>query len=121
MQLVYHITTAVAWSVAQITGQVVAESLANEGFIHCSRQAQLLNVANRFFAGVDGLLVLGLDESMVLPWLVNEGPAGVDDPFATDVFPHIYGPVPLVAVKVVASLRVGRDGRFQWPTELVIT
>jgi len=120
MKLIYHITTADAWAEAQASGQVVAESLAIEGFIHCSRQAQLLGVANRFFPDVDGLLVLGIDEAGVLPWLVNEGPTGTGDPFAADVFPHIYGPIPTEAVKVVAPLSTGTDGRFQWPVELVI-
>lgn len=121
MKLIYHITTPDAWAEAQASGQVVAESLTTEGFIHCSRQKQLLNVANRFFPGVTGLVVLGVDEEGVLPWLVNEGPAGLSDPFAADVFPHVYGPIPVAAVKVVAPLSLGENGRFQWPTELPTT
>lgn len=118
MKLIYHITTPAAWTQAQAAGEVVAESLATEGFIHCSRQNQLLAVANRFFSGVSGLLVLGIDEEGVAPWLVNEGPAGASDPFADNVFPHIYGPIPRAAVVAVFPLTAGADGRFVWPLGL---
>ena len=118
MKLIYHITTLEDWAAAQAVGQIEAASLATEGFIHCSRQRQLLNVANRFFPGAEDLLVLAIDETAVLPWLVNEGPAGKGDPFAADVFPHVYGPIPLAAVVGVARLVVDSDGRFEWPPEL---
>jgi uncharacterized protein (DUF952 family) len=116
--LIYHITTPAAWAEAQAAGEVRTESLVAEGFIHCSRQAQLLAVANRFFPGVSNLLALAIDESGVAPWLVNEGPVGVGDPFAQNLFPHVYGPIPLSAVVAVAPLRAGADGRFVWPAEL---
>lgn len=116
--MIYHITVQSAWTKAQTVGEVKAQSLATEGFIHCSRQQQLLAVADRFYFGANDLLVLGIDETGVASLLVNEGPAGIGDPFAQDVFPHIYGPIPTAAVVVVAPLRAGADGRFVWPTEL---
>jgi len=118
MMLIYHITTPTAWAEAQVVGEVKADSLAMEGFIHCSRQAQLLAVANRFFPGVNDLLALAIDENVIASRLVNEGPAGVGDPFAQDIFPHVYGPIPLSAVVAVVPLQAGTDGRFVWPTEL---
>jgi uncharacterized protein (DUF952 family) len=118
MKLIYHITTEVAWAKAQTTGEVVAESLATEGFIHCSRQPQLLAVANRFFSAASELLVLGIDEESVQEWLVNEGPAGVGDAFAQDVFPHVYAPIPVAAVVAVAALTAGSGERFTWPPVL---
>jgi uncharacterized protein (DUF952 family) len=118
VKLIYHITTPAAWADAQIEGQVMAESLATESFIHCSRAEQLLAVANRFYAGVDGLLVLAIDESGVAPWLVNEGPVGTNDPFAQDVFPHLYGPIPLSAVIAAAPLQADVNGQFVWPMAL---
>jgi|SRR4051794_35880800 len=118
MKLIYHITTDLAWAKAQADGEVVAESLASEGFIHCSRQPQLLAVANRFSPGASRVLVLGIDEERVLPWLINEGPAGVGDAFAQDVFPHVYAPIPVAAVVAVAPLTAGNDGSFTWPQTL---
>jgi uncharacterized protein (DUF952 family) len=116
--LIYHITTAAEWEKAQTAGEVSAESFAAEGFIHCSRQAQLLAVANRFFPGASGLLVLAIDEESVLPWLVYEGPADVGDAFAQESFPHLYGPIPVTAIVAVADMPAGADGRHLWPTTL---
>lgn len=118
MTLIYHITDAEAWAKAQTAGEVVAESLATEGFIHCSRAAQLLSVAQRFFPDVDGLLVLAIDEERVRDLLVNEGPAGVGDPFAHDVFPHLYGAFPATAVVAAAPLTVDSNHNFVWPAAL---
>lgn len=118
MTLIYHLTTPAVWAEAQVTGQVIAESLTTEGFIHCSRAAQLLGVAERFFPGVEGLIVLAIDESGVAPWLVNEGPAGADDPFAQEIFPHVYGPIAVSAVVAAAPLTVDVNGHFIWPMAL---
>lgn len=118
MKLIYHIATEAGWEAARAAGEVVAESLATEGFVHCSRQGQLLAVAERFFAGQSGLVALAIDEAGVAPWLVNEGPSGVGDPFAKDVFPHVYGPIPLSAVVTASPLAVGTDGQFVWPNAL---
>lgn len=117
-QLIYHITQPTVWAEAQATGEVVAESLATEGFIHCSREAQLLAVANRFFAGADELLVLAIDDEQVAEWLVYEGPTGINDPFADDVFPHVYNPIPTKAIVAVAPIFVDERGRFRWSEEL---
>jgi len=116
--LIYHITTLTGWAEAQATSEVVAESFAAEGFIHCSRQAQLLAVANRFFPGGDGLLVLAIEEDGVAEWLVNEGPTGAGDPFALDVFPHVYAPIPTSAVVAAVPLNADEHGQFAWPTNL---
>lgn len=118
MKLIYHITTPDAWAAAQTVDAVTAASLATEGFIHCSRQAQLLAVANRFFPGATGLLVLAIDEAGVATTLVNEGPAGVGDPFADNVFPHVYGTIPTSAVVATAHFAAAADGRFGWPAQL---
>jgi len=117
-KLIYHITTEAEWNKAQSCGEVSAESLAAEGFIHCSRQTQLLAVANRFFPGASNLFVLGINEESVLPWLVYEGPTDASDAFAQESFPHIYGAIPVAAVVAVASMSADADGRYSWPTTL---
>ena len=118
MKLIYHISTPKAWAAAQASGEVVAESLASEGFIHCSRAAQLLAVADRFFPGASGLLVLAINEARLGPHLVNEGPAGENDPFGDKVFPHVYAPIPVAAVVATAPLTPGDGGNFSWPAGL---
>lgn len=118
MGLIYHITTAEDWAAAQGRGFVTAASLATEGFIHCSRQHQLLKVAARFFGGQTGVLVLAVDAQGVAATLVNEGPHGANDPFAMDVFPHVYGTIPAAAVVAWAELQPDGQGGFLWPAAL---
>ena len=46
MALIFHLTHKVAWESARTVGEYSAPSLAEEGFIHCSRDIpQLLRVA----------------------------------------------------------------------------
>jgi len=42
-------------------GRYLTPSLAKEGFIHCSTRAQVLPVADKFYKGQSGLIVLGID------------------------------------------------------------
>jgi uncharacterized protein (DUF952 family) len=119
MKLIYHITTDLAWSEAQEKGEVLAESLATEGFIHCSRQSQVVMVANRYFPGASGMLVLAIDEEAVRQWLVYEGLVIAGDPYRTESFPHVYAPIPVSAVVAKAPLVAEANGSFSWPPTLV--
>ena len=66
------------------------------GFIHCSTRAQIEATANRFYADLSELVLLTVDPLMVPALIVWEPPApGVDE-----LFPHIYGPLPIAAVNM---------------------
>ncbi len=69
-------------------------TLAEEGFIHCSRPDQVEGVANRFYADVDQLVLLAIDTELVGAEIRDEPPA----PGSPERFPHLYGPLPLAAV-----------------------
>ena len=76
------------------------------GFIHCSRRRQLEGVANGFYGDVDEVVVLTIDPDRVDSDVVWEQPApGIDD-----TFPHIYGPLPVVAVVESTRWRRGNGG-----------
>ena len=97
--LIYHIITPSAWSDAQAAGVHAPPSLATDGFLHCCRESQVGFVAGRFFAGQDGLLLLGIDPATTgadLRWERSEP--------GEDTFPHLFGPVPVSAVRSVAPL-----------------
>ncbi|MFI6502931.1 DUF952 domain-containing protein [Nonomuraea typhae] len=88
--MILHLAYARDWHAAGPGGYRVStrgRSLAEVGFIHCSRdRAQLDQVAAAFYADVaDELLVLEID------------PAGLDVRIE-DGFPHLYGPLPLASV-----------------------
>jgi len=98
--MILHITSRAAWLAAQQRGEYIAPSLESEGFIHCSTETQALHVANAFYRGQKGLVLLKLDESRIKSQVKWEAPAGPPAPgiSASDSFPHIYGPINLEAV-----------------------
>lgn len=105
--MIYHITTADAWEDAQQRGEYRAESLATQGFIHCSDGDQVIRVANAVFAGEKGLVLLEIDPDKVMAKVVYENLDG-----GSELFPHVYGPIALQAVVGVSAFEPGPDGRF---------
>jgi uncharacterized protein (DUF952 family) len=113
---ILHATTRIAWYAAEKRGQYVAESLELEGFIHCSKADQIMRVADSYFAGQHGLVLLVIDPVCLGSELRWE--PGAD--LATELFPHIHGPVNLEAVVTVVDFEPGADGKFKLPDSLVI-
>ena len=114
-ELIYHITSQAAWSAAQKPGAYSVSSLEGEGFIHWSKTHQILRVANAFYPGQYGLVILGIDLCRLEPEVRWE--AGTDKP--DELFPHIYGPLNLDAVVRVLDFEPGPDGMFSLPKELI--
>jgi uncharacterized protein (DUF952 family) len=108
---IFHLTSRSSWSVAQKAGAYSADSLASDGFIHCSRAEQVLRVAEAFFAGQRGLALLVIDPGRLNAELRWE--PGTDLP--TESFPHVYGPINLDAVVEVLDFEPGKDGKFHLP------
>lgn len=90
---IYHITTATAWEKAQLEGAYIADSLATEGFIHCSTTDQVAGVLDRYYKGQTGLVKLTIDKSKVTSPLIYELATSINE-----VFPHIHGPINLSAI-----------------------
>lgn len=111
---ILHATTRSAWSAAQQSGEYAADSLAGEGFIHCSKPEQILRVADLLYAGQHGLVLLVIDPARLSSELRWE--PGVD--LATELFPHVYGPINLDAVAEVLAFEPGPDGNFHLPKSL---
>jgi len=105
MESIVHICKRSEWEAAQRAGQYEAGSLLTEGFIHCSRPHQVIEVANRYFLGTQNLILLWIDPlklSSELRWEASDG----------DVYPHLYGPLNLDAVTAVLNFASGSDGKF---------
>jgi uncharacterized protein (DUF952 family) len=96
------------------------DSLSREGFIHCSKASQIVDVANSFYRGQQGLVLLVIDLSKLKPELKWEPPAEPAPTHARagDLFPHIYGPLNLDAVVKVLDFEPLADGTFSLPLEL---
>ena len=105
MALIFHLTYKDAWEAARQAGEYAAPSLAEEGFIHCSKDVpQLLKVAARLYPGETGLMVLDVDlEELKSPLKNAPSRSG-------EVYPHIYGMLNADAVVRERALEVGADG-----------
>ena len=109
MELVFHLTTAEAWADAQAAGSYAPPSLAAEGFIHASWRHQVLEIANHFLRGQDGLVALHIDPSRLG---VPLRPEAVVD--GGEAYPHIYGALDPAAVVEVSRLALQPDGGLAW-------
>jgi uncharacterized protein (DUF952 family) len=84
-------------------------TLAEEGFIHASTADQVASVANMFYKGVPGLVVLVIDVGRVEPEVRYE-----DVPEFGQPFPHVYGPLNTDAVVAAVRLDPDPDGNYSF-------
>ena len=89
---IYHIVLPQVWKTAQHETLYAADSLANEGFIHCSYEEQLDGVVERYYSSVPEVVILKLEIGKLTSKLVSEPSTG------GEIYPHIYGPINLDAV-----------------------
>ncbi len=111
--MIFHITTAAAWTDAQLLDEYSVFSLISEGFIHLSTAEQTLGSAARYYDDVTGLVLLQVDETRCAAELRWEPPA--HDPTSESRFPHLYGPLNLDAVLDARPLAKDAEGRFVFP------
>ncbi|TDD63665.1 DUF952 domain-containing protein [Actinomadura darangshiensis] len=104
-----HIAERTHWESARASGvsytmSTLGRTLDDEGFIHCSSDLdQVDGVLGRFYGDVhrDDLALLVVDVSR-LDAPVRYEPAG------DELFPHVYGPIPISAVIDVRALPENR-------------
>lgn len=95
----FHIVPAEIWLASDATQPYAAESLASEGFIHCTDgEAALRATAARHF-GDDprDLLVLTIDlEKTGSPWRIDD---------VAGLYPHVFGAIDRAAILDVAPFK----------------
>jgi uncharacterized protein (DUF952 family) len=109
-QPVYHIAPAGEIERAARFGKYAPSSVAAAGYIHCCYGHQLSEVADRLFRGKENLLLLEIDPARLDASLVVENLNGGDE-----LFPHIYGELPMTAVLAIRELRCTPEGGFNMP------
>jgi uncharacterized protein (DUF952 family) len=110
MALIYKICPEPSWRQAERAGVFSGAPVDQaDGFIHFSTAAQLAETAARHFAGQTHLLLVAVDAEALGPSLRYEPARG------GDLFPHLYGSLPLAAVRWVKPLPLGADGRHVLP------
>jgi len=117
---ILHLTSKTSWFAAAKDGQYAPDSLSAEGFIHCSTVSQIVGVANTFYRGQRGLVLLVVDPSRLTAELKWEPPAEPEPTHAREgeLFPHLYGPLKADAVVKVIPFEPEPNGLFSLPQEL---
>ena len=116
--MICHITTRVAWDAAQESGEFRSPEFDEHGFIHCSTPEQVLLVANAFFRGRTGLVLLMINPARLkspVHWEPADSAERLPGFTQNAVFPHVYGPINLDAVARTVSLDPTETGSFILP------
>lgn len=111
--------TTVAYKV--LTGDQMAQFQADkifagapidlvDGYIHLSTAQQLDETVTKHFAGQQGLQIAAVDLASLgdaVKWERSRG---------GELFPHVYGALPLSAITAHSPLTQGADGEVNLPT-----
>ena len=111
--IVFHMAPRACWEAQSPCQPYAGDTLATEGFIHCTAEpARLLQVANSFYRQAPGAwVILLVDTSRVtstVRWELADG----------HLFPHVYGPIELAAVVQVLDFPRSAAGAYQLPPSL---
>ena len=108
--MIYKICGRAAWRVAEADGGFHgSEADAHDGFIHFSTAVQVAESAAKYFANESDLLLVAVDADALgasLKWEPSRGGA---------LFPHLYGPLPLSAVRWTRPLPRAANARHVFP------
>lgn len=106
MRPTFHLIPVSLWAEADPDAPLLRESLADEGFVHCTDGAEaLIATAERHYrSDPRDLLALTVDlDRVTSPWRY-------DDPGSP--YPHIYGPIDRAAIVRVVAVSRAADGHF---------
>lgn len=106
----YKILTADQWTELETTGRFDGAPVdLADGYIHMSAPAQVEETAAKHFAGQDGLVLATVDLAVLgdaVKWEPSRG---------GQLFPHLYGTLPLEAVIATAPLPLDPGDRHIFP------
>ena len=110
MTVIYHLARKHAWSAAR--GDSIYRGTAEDridGFIHFSTGSQVAQSAARHRAGEADLILVACDAEKldgIVRWEPSRG---------GELFPHLYGDLPLAAVLSAVPLPLGKDAKHVFP------
>ncbi len=108
--IIYKICPQPLWREAEKAGRFDGAPIdVQDGYIHFSTADQVRETAAKHFAGQDDLLLIAIDAAALGPALKHEPSRG------GALFPHLYAPLALDAVKWVRPLPRGADGNHVFP------
>ena len=103
-QEIFHVALIRDLDKARSSGFYESASLESEGFIHCATKDQLPGVLERYFQDVVDFEIVEIQSHKLDKALqpVFENTSG-----GTELFPHIYGPIPLFAMQRKSTEKPG--------------
>lgn len=108
---IFHIINEQEWK-AKNSDAYVPKDFEREGFIHCSKQEQFIQVANAKFKNQTDLLLLEINSEKVNSPIKFEKLTGM-----SEEHPHIYGPLNTNAITKAYRLIPDVNGFFTQPRE----
>ncbi len=103
--IIYKIVPRLLWLEAIAIGSLAGSPLdIADGFIHFSSASQVHETARKHFLGVPDLLLIAVPVDALgdaVKWEPSRG---------GDLFPHLYGALPVSAARWVKPLALGTDG-----------
>jgi uncharacterized protein (DUF952 family) len=110
VELIYKICPRDLWREAEARGRFDGAPVdLADGFIHFSTAEQAPETAAKHFADQQDLLLIAVETALLgeaLRWEVSRGGA---------LFPHLYAPLPLSAVRWVKPLPLDPVGQHAFP------
>jgi uncharacterized protein (DUF952 family) len=114
--LIYTLVRAADWAEAERLGRYEgSDDDRRDGFLHFSKADQVRASAAKHRAGVADLLLVEAETALLGGALRFEPASGGRRP---GLFPHLYGVLPLAAVRSVTPLKLGGDGLHVFPPHI---
>ena len=110
-EFIYKICPSAVWKQAEDAGVFSGSGIdLADGFIHFSNAGQTAQTAHLHFKGQDDLvLVKTATKDLELRWEASRG---------GELFPHLYGNLPMSAVVDVFPMPIDEDGHHIFPDEI---
>ena len=112
-RVLFHITSRTEANEARAKGTYAPSGFEAEGFIHCSNLEQVVHVANRRFFETPDLVLFEIESRRLDCPVVDENLEGGEE-----LFPHIYGRLPMSVVVGVHDFPHQAGGSFRLPVTL---
>lgn len=110
--MIFHACRRDEWTQAVAAGRYEGSSQDRaDGFIHFSTAEQMAESVAKHRAGQDDLMLVTADTTKLgkrLRWEPSRG---------GELFPHVYGALPMASVAGAAPLVLGPDGRHVFPPD----
>lgn len=112
-RFIYRLVRPDRWAEAMQAGTFTGEADdVRDGFIHFSTAGQLPGTLEKHYSDHDRLALVEVPVAELGETLKWESSRG------GDLFPHLYGDLPMLAVATLRLIRRGEDGEWTLPSEI---